>query len=54
MLLSMVDKQKRRAVNDYRKTMKAEDDRCETLKRQKCAKVKHECIVIRRHYKTGV
>ena len=32
-LLSMVDKPRRRAENDYRKAQKAEDERCEALTR---------------------
>ena len=50
-LLSMVDKQKRRAENDYLKAQKVEDDRYETLKRLKYPDVRHERIVIRRYYK---
>ncbi len=50
-LLSMVDKQKRRAENDYLKAQKVEDDRYETLKRLKHPDVRHERIVIRRYYK---
>jgi len=49
-LLSMVDEQKQRAENDYRKAQKAEDDRCEALKRQNCPNVRHERIIIRRYY----
>ena len=47
----MVDKQKRRAENDYLKAQKVEDDRYETLKRLKYPDVRHERIVIRRYYK---
>ncbi len=47
----MVDKQKRRAENDYQKAQKVEDDRYETLKRLRCPNVKHERIVVRRFYK---
>ncbi len=50
-LLSMVDKPKRRAENDYRKAQKAVDDRYETLKRLRYPNVKHERIVIKRYYK---
>ena len=50
-LHSMVDKQKRRAENDYLKAQKVEDDRYETLKRLKYPDVRHERIVIRRYYK---
>ena len=50
-LLSMVDKQKRHAENDYRKAQKAEDERYETLTRLKFHGVKHERIVIRRYFK---
>ena len=41
-LLSMVDKQKRRAENDYLKAQKVEDYRYETLKRLEYPNVKHE------------
>ena len=50
-LLSMVDKQKRRAENDYLKAQNIEDDRYETLKRLRYPNVRHERIVIRRYYK---
>ena len=50
-LLSMVDKQKRRAENDYRKAQNAEDERYEALTRLKYDGVKHERIVIRRYFK---
>ena len=50
-LLSMVDKPRRRAENDYRKAQKAEDERCETLTRQGSCSVRHERVVIRRYYK---
>ena len=50
-LLLMVDKQKRRAENDYWKAQKVEDDRYETLKRLRYPNVRHERIVIRRYYK---
>ena len=50
-LLSMVDKQKQRAENDYQNAQKIEDDRYETQKRQDCPDVRHERIVIRRYYK---
>lgn len=50
-LLSMVDKQKCRAENDYMKAQKMEDDRYETLKRLGCPNAKHERVVVRRYYK---
>ena len=50
-LLSMVDKPRRRAESDYRKAQKAEDERCETLTRQGCRSVRHERVIIRRYYK---
>ena len=50
-LLSMVDKQKRRAESDYRKARKAEDERYETLTRLKYHGVKHGRILIKRYYK---
>ena len=50
-LLSMVDKPRQRAENDYRKAQKAEDERCETLTRLGFHGTRHERIVIRRYYK---
>ena len=50
-LLSMVDKPRRRAENDYRKAQKAEDERCGALTRLGFRSVRHERIVIRRYYK---
>ena len=50
-LLSMVDKPRRRAESDYRKAQKAEDERCEKLTRQGCRSVRHERVIIRRYYK---
>ena len=50
-LLSMVDKPRRRAENDYRKAQKAENERCETLTRLGFRSVRHERIVVRRYYK---
>ena len=50
-LLSMVDKQKRRAENDYRKAQKAEDERYQMLTRTGLHGVKRERIVIKRYFK---
>lgn len=50
-LLSMVDKPRRRAENDYRKAQKAENERCETLTRLGFRSVRHDRIVVRRYYK---
>jgi hypothetical protein len=50
-LLSMVDKPRRRAESDYRKAQEAEDERGETLTRLGFRGVRHERIVIRRYYK---
>ena len=50
-LLSMVDKQKRRAENDYRKAQKAEDRKCESLRKLGIKNPRHERIVIRRYHK---
>ena len=43
-LLSMVDKPRQRAENDYRKAQKAEDERYETLTRLGFRGVRHERI----------
>ena len=50
-LLSMVDKPRRRAESDYRKAQEAEDERYETLTRLGFHGVRHERVVIRRYYK---
>ncbi len=50
-LLSMVDKQERRAENDYRKAQQAEDRKCEALRKLGIKDVRHVRIVIRRYYK---
>ena len=50
-LLSMVDKPRRRAENDYRIAQKAEDKRYETLTRLGFRSVRHDRIVVRRYYK---
>ena len=50
-LLSMMDKPRRRAENDYRKAQEAEDERYETLTRLGFHGVRHERVVIRRYYK---
>jgi hypothetical protein len=50
-LLSMVDKQRRRAENDYQKAQKAEDKRYDILVKQGRNGGRHERVVIRRYYK---
>lgn len=50
-LLSMVDKPRRRAENDYRKAQKAEDEKCEALSKLGIKNVRHERILVRRYYK---
>ncbi len=50
-LFSMVDKQKRRAENDYHKAQKAEDERYGEIKKQGVCGAVRERIVIRRYYK---
>ena len=53
-LLSMVDKPRRRAESDYRKAQEAEDERYETLTRLGFHGVRHERVVIRRYYNLNV
>lgn len=48
-LLGLVDKQRKRAENDYIRAQKAENDRCNTLRQG--YDVKRERIVIRRYFK---
>lgn len=50
-LLSMVDKPRRRAENDYRKAQKAEDEKCEALSKLGIKNVRYERILVRRYYK---
>ena len=50
-LLSMVDKQRRRAENDYRKAQKEEDERHDARVKQGHHGVMRERIVIKRYYK---
>ena len=50
-LLSMVDKPRRRAENDYRKAQKAKDEKCDALTKLGVKDVRHERIVIKRYYK---
>ena len=47
-LLGLVDKQRKRAENDYIRAQKAENDRCNTLRQG--YDVKRERIVIRRYF----